>query len=218
MLNSSGGFITPTPGLSSASSDKTPSYSPETSTSSSSFQRPSNNNVFFVGDEDLSSRSSRSASYSLDRPTSSSEDPLSPVFQNDHLPSPRNNSHRRLPFNSSSSSSSEQHSPAIVRTAPLYISVYSTTPPIPLVKGTTVSSSAPPNNDNNDESCFTRRSPSPQPPSILKKTEPGNNSLKHVIISSMQQSNENSRQQQQPVTFHRHHHSTTSSSKDEEKS
>ena len=150
MLNSSGGFSISTSSVSSPISDKTPS-------SSRSSQRPSDTSVFFVGDEDTSSRSFRSASYSNDRPTSSSDDPLSPVFQNEQFP-PTNNS-----------SSLQQHSPAIIRTAPLYISMYSSSPPIPIVKNT-VSSSAPPTNDNNDnQSFFTRRSPSPQSTSVLKK-------------------------------------------------
>jgi hypothetical protein len=77
-----------------------------------------------------------------------------------------------IPHNSSSSSSNaaspQQHSPVAVRTAPLYISVYTSSPPIPLVKGI-VASSAPPTTD--DGSFFTRRSPSPQPSSVLRKNE-----------------------------------------------
>ncbi len=215
-LNSSGGFSTPTPGLSSTSSDKTPSFSPQTTTASSPSQRPSHNSVFFLADEDLSSRSSRSASYSLDRPNSSSDDPLSPVFQTEHLPSSINTS-QRLPSNSSLSSSSQQYSPAIVHTAPLHISVYSSTPPIPVVKGT-VSSSAPPTNDNGNEPFFTRRSPSPQPPSILKKTEQLNNPMRqqHIITSSMQHPSNENLQQQQATSFYKHH-PTTSSSKEQQK-
>jgi hypothetical protein len=85
-----------------------------------------------------------------------------------------------IPINSSSSSSSapspQQYSPAVVRTAPFYVSVYTSTPPIPLVKGTVASSSSssapPPPPINDDESFFARRSPSPQPPTpILKKLE-----------------------------------------------
>ncbi len=214
MLNSSGGFSIPTAAFSSASSDKTPSLSPQPTTS---YQRPSKNSVFFLGDDDLSSRSSRSASCSLDRPNSSSDDPLSPVFQTEHL-SPSIKTPHRLPSNSSSSSSSlHQHSPAIVRTAPLYISVYSSTPPIPVVKGT-VSSSAPPTNNNEDEPLFTRRSPSPQPPSILKKSEQSNNPIRQILTSSMQQSPNENLQQQQTTSFHRHHHHpTTSSSKEQQK-
>ncbi|CAF0742387.1 unnamed protein product [Adineta steineri] len=67
-----------------------------------------------------------------------------------------------------SSSPPQQYSPAVVRVAPLYISVYTSTPPIPLVKGT-VAVSTP--STNNDESFFTRRSPSPKPSPILKTTE-----------------------------------------------
>lgn len=84
---------------------------------------------------------------------------------------------RNISANSSSSSSSapspQQYSPAVVRTAPFYVSVYTSTPPIPLVKGT-VATSAPPNNNNDDESYFTRRSPSPQQISMLKKSEQSN--------------------------------------------
>ncbi|CAF4130444.1 unnamed protein product, partial [Rotaria sp. Silwood2] len=71
-------------------------------------------------------------------------------------------------LNSLSTTSPKQYSPAVIRTAPLYISVYTSTPPIPLVKGI-AASSAPPIND--DELFFTRRSPSPQSPSVLKKPE-----------------------------------------------
>jgi hypothetical protein len=217
MLNSSGGFPTPTAGLSSSSSDKTPSFSPLETASSS--QQPSNYSVFFLADEELSSRSSQSASYSLDRPSSSSEDPLSPVFQTEHVSS-RMNTSQRVPSNSSLSSSSttssQQYSPAIVRTAPLYISVYSSTPPIPLVKST-ISSSVPPANDNDDELLFKRRSPSPQPPSILKKPEQSNNLMKHIITSSMQHPPNEKLQQQQPTSFYRHHHSSATSSKEQQK-
>jgi hypothetical protein len=66
------------------------------------------------------------------------------------------------------SSSPQQYSPAVVRIAPLYISVYTSTPPIPLVKGI-VASSTP--STNNDELFFTRRSPSPKSSSILKTSE-----------------------------------------------
>ena len=81
-----------------------------------------------------------------------------------------------IPINSSTSSSSapspQQYSPAIVRTAPFYVSVYTSTPPIPLVKGTIATSVPPPLPINHDDELFfTRRSPSPQPPLILKKLE-----------------------------------------------
>jgi len=94
-----------------------------------------------------------------------------------------------IPVNSSSSSSSsapspQQHSPAVVRTAPFYVSVYTSTPPIPLVKGT-VASSAPPTND--DELYFTRRSPSPKTSSILKKPEQSNVYKYHPSTSIQQQ-------------------------------
>ena len=80
-----------------------------------------------------------------------------------------------IPIHSSSSSSSapspQQYSPAIVRTAPFYVSVYTSTPPIPLVKGTVASTSVAPQT-NDDESFFARRSPSPQPSTpTLKKLE-----------------------------------------------
>ncbi|CAF2522711.1 unnamed protein product [Rotaria sp. Silwood2] len=183
MLNSSGGFSTPISVVSSTSNDKTPSFSSPPITSSS--QRPSENNVFPLGDEDLSSPSSRSTSFCFDRPNSLSEDASSPVFQTEHFSPPINNNSQRSMLNSSSSSSSalslQQYSPAIVRTAPLYISVYSTTPPLPIVKGT-VSSSAPPTND--DESFFTHRSPSPQQTSMLRKSEPLNNTNRNATTSS----------------------------------
>ncbi|CAF4846585.1 unnamed protein product [Rotaria sp. Silwood1] len=183
MLNSSGGFATPIATLSSTSSDKTPSFSSPPITSP--IQLPSENNVFSLGDEELSSSSSRSTSFCYDRPNSLSEDASSPVFQTEHFSPPINNSQRSILNSSSSSSSavsSQQYSPAIVRTAPLYISIYSTTPPLPLVKST-VSSSAPPTNDD-DESFFKRRSPSPQQTSILRKSEPLNNTNRNVTISS----------------------------------
>jgi hypothetical protein len=190
MLNSSGGFSTPTVALSSTSSDKTASLSSPPNISTSS-QRPSNNSVFLLGDEDLSSRSSRSASYSFDRAHSSFEDPLSPVFQTENCSS-----------SSSSATSSQQQSPAIVRTAPLYISVYSSPAPIPRVKST-VSSSAPPtnNDDEHHQSTFIRRSPSPQSRSIIKKPEQSNTSTKHFIKSLIQHS--------PSTTSSRHHHSST---------
>jgi hypothetical protein len=101
---------------------------------------PINNHLFLPGDEDLSSQSINGIEISLNSSSSSSP-----------VPSP------------------QQYSPAVVRTAPFYVSVYTSTPPIPLVKGT-VASSAPPIND--DELFFTRRSPSPQPSTpILKKLE-----------------------------------------------
>jgi hypothetical protein len=144
VLNSSGGFSTPTATHLSTSSDKTPSSS----------HRPSNNSVFLVGDDELLSQSANG----LDIPNSSTS--------------------------SSSASSPQQYSPVAVRTAPLYISVYTSTPPIPLVKGT-VSSSAPPVPlSNGDELFFSRRSPSPQPSSVLKTNEQSNSTYKHPAISS----------------------------------
>jgi hypothetical protein len=93
-----------------------------------------------------------------------------------------------IPINSSSSSSSatspQQHSPAVVRTAPFYVSVYTSTPPIPLVKGT-VASSTPLIND--DELYFTRRSPSPKSNLILKKPEQSNVYKYHLHPSTQQQ-------------------------------
>ncbi|CAF1104298.1 unnamed protein product [Rotaria sordida] len=181
MLNSSGGFPTPITTLSSISSDKTPSLTSPPIISS--LQPPSDNNVFLPGDEEFSSTSSRSTSFCFDRPNSLSEDASSPISQMEHFSPSMNNSQRPILYSSSSSSSalsSQQYSPAIVRTAPLYISIYSTTPPIPVVKGT-ISSSAPPT--NNDESFFTHRSPSPQQTSILRKSEPLNNTNKHITTS-----------------------------------
>jgi hypothetical protein len=183
MLNSSGGFSTPTTVHSSASSDKTPSFSPPPRTSSSS-QGPSSNSVFLVGDEEPGSPLTRATSSYHHRPHSLSESPSSPLFQTRPYSSSINTPHRP-PSNSSSSSSSQQHSPAIIRTAPLYISVYSSTPPIPLVKGT-VSSSTPPIPPNDDELFFKRRSPSPQSQSILRKNEQLNSTIKHLITTSMQ--------------------------------
>jgi hypothetical protein len=123
-----------------------------------SLQRPlnnNNNNIYLPGDEELTLQSSNG---------------------------------RDIPANSSSSSSSatspQQYSPAVVRTAPFYVSVYTSTPPIPLVKGT-VASSAPPIND--DELYFTRRSPSPKSSSILKKPEQSNIYKYHQYASTQQQ-------------------------------
>ncbi|UJR26562.1 hypothetical protein I4U23_007883 [Adineta vaga] len=166
MLNSSGGFSTPTAVISSASSDKTSSFSPSFSRSSS--QRPSENSLFLVGDEELSLSSSRSTSYCFDRPNSFSEDPLSPIFQPE-------------PFSpSSNSSSSQQNSSAIGHTAPLYISVHASTLPIPMTKSTFLSSSSP---SNDDDSLFSRRSPS----SSYRKSEQLNSPIKHLITSNMPQ-------------------------------
>jgi hypothetical protein len=200
MLNSSGGFSTPTIALSPTSSTKTASFSSPPTISKSS-QRPSNNSVFLPGEEDFSSRSSRSASYSFDRPCSSFEDQLSPVFHTENNPPSKNSSSSSL-----SATSSQQHSPAIVRTAPLYISVYSSTPPVPHVKGTVSSSAPPPTNNNDDEhhqSTFTQHTTSSQPPLILKKSDQSNNSVKHIITSPIQQ------QQSSLTIFSRHHHSST---------
>lgn len=84
-----------------------------------------------------------------------------------------------IPVISSSSSSSsaatspQQYSSTVVRSSPLYISVYTSTPALPVVKGTvssSVSHATPISvNDDDDELFFTRRSPSPQPNSKLKK-------------------------------------------------
>ena len=81
-----------------------------------------------------------------------------------------------IPMNSSTSSSPapspQQYSPVPVRTAPICVSVYTSTPPIPLVKGTFATSVPPVSSTNtDDDSFFTRRSPSPQPPLMLKKLE-----------------------------------------------
>lgn len=81
-----------------------------------------------------------------------------------------------IPMNSSTSSSPapspQQYSPAPVRTAPFCVSVYTSSPPIPLVRGTSATSAPPVSSTNpDDDSFFTRRSPSPQPPLMLKKLE-----------------------------------------------
>jgi len=212
MLNSSGGFSTPTAARSSSSSDRTPSFSPPPPTSL--FQRPSHSGIFLVGDEELSSTSSRSASYGIDRPSSLSEDPSSPSFQLDPF-SPPVNAPQRLLSNSSSSSSLQQQSTAILRAAPLYISVYSSTPPIPLTEGTDSSSVFP---TSDDESFFTRRSPSLQPPSILRKIEQSNNTIKHIITTSMQHPpNANSQQQLPSSVIYKYHRFPATSSEEQEK-
>lgn len=72
----------------------------------------------------------------------------------------------------SPTNSSTSYSPVPVRTAPFYVSVYTSSPPTPLIKNT-IATSAPPASSSNtdDDSFFTRRSPSPQPPLMLKKLE-----------------------------------------------
>lgn len=165
-LNSSGGFSTSA--MSSLSHDKiTPS------------QRPSNGSVFLPNDEDLSSRSSRSASYSCDQNPSSFEDPLSPVFQTEHFPFSKPTMQNLISNSSSSSSSSQQYSPAIVRTAPLHISIHSSTPPVPHLKQSVSSFSPPTNNTDDHQLFFTGRSPSP--PHQIEST---NHSSKPVSTSS----------------------------------
>lgn len=194
-LNSSGGFTTPT--ISSHSVDKTVPLSPPATTTSNSVQRPSNGSVFLPIDEDLSSRSSRSASYSFDRTTSSFDDPLSPVFPTEYFPFSKPTTRNLISNSSSSSSSSHPHSPAIVRTAPLYISVHSSTPPVPHIKQTVSSSAPPPMNDSDDpQSLFTRRSPSPQSPSILATAEQLNHSAKQSSASFQRQQYALSKNQQ----------------------
>ncbi|CAF3757449.1 unnamed protein product [Rotaria socialis] len=178
-LNSSGGFSTPTTTLSSISSDKTPPISSRPVISL--FQPPSENSVF-LGDEDLSLPSSRSTSFSFERPNSLSEDAFSSIYQSEIF-SPSINTSQRPPLNSSSSSSSaisaQQYSPAIVLTAPVYISVYSTTPPMPIVKSTVSSSASP---TNNPESLFSRRSPSPRTSGPLAKATKLGSSPSNVNI------------------------------------
>ncbi|CAF2087571.1 unnamed protein product [Rotaria magnacalcarata] len=200
-LNSSGGFSTPTIALSATSNDKTPPISSRPATSL--FQPPSENS-FFLGDEDLYLPSSRSTSFSFERPNSLSEDAFSPIYQSENF-SPAINTSQRPPLNSSSSSSSvistQQYSPAIVRTAPLYISVYSTTPPMPIVKGT-VSSSTPPT--NNPESLFARRSPSP------RTSEPLTNATK------LGSSPSNVNIQQQSLSTHKYHRYLATPSEEQE--
>ncbi|CAF0955670.1 unnamed protein product [Rotaria magnacalcarata] len=200
-LNSSGGFSTPTIALSATSNDKTP---PISSRPATPLFQPSSENSFFLGDEDLYLPSSRSTSFSFERPNSLSEDAFSPIYQSENF-SPAINTSQRPPLNSSSSSSSvistQQYSPAIVRTAPVYISVYSTTPPMPIVKGT-VSSSTPPT--NNPESLFARRSPSP------RTSEPLTNATKLVSSSS------NVNIQQQSLSTHKYHRYLATPSEEQE--
>lgn len=186
MLNSSGGFTTPTGNSSSASGEKTPSFSPPLRSSSS--ERPSSNSVFLLADDDQTSRSECSSS---DKRNFSFDDPFSPGFSQEHFPLPS------PPSRSSSSSIQQQHSPATVRTAPLYISVYSTSPSVPLVKSTHSSSTATVTTTNDDdETFFARRSPSP--PSSRKVEQSTNRTTPSVM-------------QQMPfVAFHRYHHSSTS--------
>ena len=124
MLNSSGGFSTPTAPLSSSSSDRTASYSPSPVITPS--QRPSNNSVFLIDDE-LFSLSSRSEHH----PNSFSEEPFSP--SDGHSSTPPTS--KRLMSNSTSPSLPlQQHSPTARHSAPLYISVHTSTPSIPLAK------------------------------------------------------------------------------------
>ncbi|CAF1233926.1 unnamed protein product [Adineta steineri] len=178
MLNSSGGFSTPTPALSSTSSNKTPSFSPSLSRLSS--QRQSNNSIFLLGDDEYSLPSSRSASYSQDRPNSLSEDPLSPVFEMNRSSPPINVPQRQ--------SSSQYNSPAVVHTAPLPITTYS---PIPFVNHSISST-----NGDDDESYFVHRSP----PSLNKKFEQSNNTIKFLPVSPMQQHSSNLNLQQQSTS------------------
>jgi hypothetical protein len=97
----------------------------------------------------------------------------------------------------------------------LYISVYSSTPPIPLTKDTNSSSVFP---TNDDESFFTRRSPSLQPPSILRKIEQPNNTIKHIITTSMQHPpNANSQQQLPSSVVYKYHRFPATSSEEQEK-
>jgi hypothetical protein len=95
MLSSSGGFTTPTAPLSSTSSDRTASFSPSPIMSTS--HRPSENSVFLVDDDDLSSLSS----HSMYRPDSYSDElfTLSDVRKSIIIPS------QRCTSNSSSTSS-----------------------------------------------------------------------------------------------------------------
>ena len=141
---------------------------PHLSTSSDktplSSQRPSNSSISYAGDEELSLQSAND----LDIPPHSSS-------------------------SSSSATSTQQHSPATVRTAPLYISVYTSTPPIPLVKGI-VASSAPPTNGD-DELFFTRRSPSPHTSSVLKKTEQSNTTTSPSVYKYLHHPSSQQKQQ-----------------------
>ena len=63
-------------------------------------------------------------------------------------------------------------SSTVVRTSPLYISVYTSTPAIPVVKGTVSSSTSNPSPVNDDDELFfTRRSPSPRSRSKLSRSD-----------------------------------------------
>ena len=154
MLNSSGGFSTPNISSSSMSEGKTTiSFSSPIMISSSS-QRHSNSSIFLLGDEEPSLSSSQLTNLSFDRTNPVSEDLSSLVSDSKHIFSSSVNIPQQSTIHSPSS---QRYSTGIVRTAPLYISVYSTTSPIPIVKST-VSSSTP--STNNEESIFTPRSPS----------------------------------------------------------
>ncbi|UJR22517.1 hypothetical protein I4U23_025567 [Adineta vaga] len=127
--------------------------SSRTLTCSGGFTNPITPHLSISSDKTLSPSQETSNS---NRFLSSNEEHLSQALNESDIPS------------NLSSSPYEEHLPAVVRVAPLYVSVFTSTPPIPLVKGT-VASSAPSN--NNDELFFTRRSPSPKPTSISKISE-----------------------------------------------
>ena len=160
MLNSSGGFSTPTAPLSSSSSDRTASFSPSPVISSS--QRPFTNSVFLVDDElpSVSSRSEHRARFF-------GEEPLSPT-------SPMTTSKRFMSNSSLSSSSPPQHSPGPLRSAPLYMSVHNSSPSIPRAK-TPLSPSHIPKAVDDHDSFFAE-----------KKLDPSMETIKHLITSSMQ--------------------------------
>lgn len=172
MLNSSGGFSTPTAPLSSSSSDRTASFSPSPVIGSS--QRPSSNSVFLIDDE-LFSLSSRSEH----RPNSFSEELFSP--SDGHSSTPPTS--KRLMSNSSSPSLLlQQHSPTAPHSAPLYMSVHTSTPSIPLAKTSVSSSSHIPKATDDQDSLSNDRLSS----SAEKKLEASMDTIKHLITSSMQ--------------------------------
>ncbi|CAF1047410.1 unnamed protein product [Adineta ricciae] len=126
---------------------------PRILTPSSGFTTPTTPHLSISSDKTLSPSQSTSNSHLF---LPGNEEQLSQSFNDPNTPS------------NLSTSPVEEYSPAVVRIAPLYISVYRSTPPIPLVKGI-VASSTPSN--NNDQLFFARRSPSPQSTSMLRNSE-----------------------------------------------
>lgn len=95
---------------------------------------------------------------------SSSTAPPTPPVQRLNIPMASSESSS----SSSAATSPQQYSSTVVRTSPLYISVYTSTPSIPVVKGTVSSSTSNQTVNDDDELFFTRRSPSPRPNSKTK--------------------------------------------------